>query len=466
MTKHSMKISPEKLIIERGRRLAIHECYMEKQNILEYGEGSVIVARSHKGGKYTIAVFLLDTYCLGIKDTFYRVLLEEHEYNGLIDQYKTYCTLEKIEYTEAHNWIFGALEFAYDAGIKPHKDFAVTQYLLEDDEDESIPIIEYGFGKNGKHFLVAHSKAEADLYIPVLRQHLGNDFNFIVEEKGPFGQDYTSETMYTHKHGKYPDTLDIKNIQLMEFIDKLKDSLPTKEDIDKVIGSDRETLKTGLQNLILFETGRTCNGIREEWCENQVPLMIYSLFLLGEAGDETSIDTVLEVLRQNEDYMDYHFGDYAEQTFTPVLHKLAKDRLDIMSDFMKEQGLYTYAKSLIFPVVTSIAAIYPQRRDKIIGWYRDILNFFISELPKGTAYCDGTLAGLAVSYAMDIKPSELLPEIEALYRTGLVDIMQNGKFEDVRNNIERHDGFAMTADPELDIYREFDALHDFCRQGQ
>ena len=62
-----------------------------------------------------------------------------------------------------HNWIYGAIAWANEAGISPHKSFSVTQYMLEEDT-EDIPLIEYEFGCNGKHRLCCSSKIEANKY--------------------------------------------------------------------------------------------------------------------------------------------------------------------------------------------------------------------------------------------------------------------------------------------------------------
>lgn len=52
------------------------------------------------------------------------------------------------------------------------------RYILEDDTDD-VPLIEYDFGKDGKHFLVA-SNAKETLYIRTLKKRFGNDFDYIV----------------------------------------------------------------------------------------------------------------------------------------------------------------------------------------------------------------------------------------------------------------------------------------------
>ena len=59
-------------------------------------------------------------------------------------------------YDEAHNCIYGAIAFAEEAGIEPDKSFKITQYMLDEDDD-NIPLIEYKYGKDGKHTLLTSS---------------------------------------------------------------------------------------------------------------------------------------------------------------------------------------------------------------------------------------------------------------------------------------------------------------------
>ena len=49
----------------------------------------------------------------------------------------------------AHNIIYGAIAYAEDLGFKPEKDWALSQFILEEDT-EDIELIEVEFGKDGK----------------------------------------------------------------------------------------------------------------------------------------------------------------------------------------------------------------------------------------------------------------------------------------------------------------------------
>jgi hypothetical protein len=86
----------------------------------------------------------------------------------------------ECSYEEAHNRVWGSIAYAEEAGIRPDKSFNLTQYILEEDTDD-VPLIEYEYGKNGKHFLTCRSELEASRYLPLMRQHLGEgNYHYII----------------------------------------------------------------------------------------------------------------------------------------------------------------------------------------------------------------------------------------------------------------------------------------------
>ena len=101
-------LSPEKYLKERARSLEIYECYVS-DNLKEVGEGYVIVSRIHTGGRVSMSAYLVDTYCLGVKDTFFRLRMEEEEYRMFLNYFDS--SLHRCNYEEAHNWVYGAIAF-------------------------------------------------------------------------------------------------------------------------------------------------------------------------------------------------------------------------------------------------------------------------------------------------------------------------------------------------------------------
>lgn len=186
-------ISPARFLKERVRLVPVYKCYLS-HNFEDETEGTVMVVRKHAGDKYTCGLYLVDKFCLGVKDASYYLRMEEAEYEDFLKYFTEGFNPHECSYEEAHNWVWGAISFAEEAGIEPCKDFDLAQYVLAEDNDE-VELIEYDFGDpSGAHCLLANSRLEASIYLPLMRQHLGDKFSFALgphdEVHGPEDWDY------------------------------------------------------------------------------------------------------------------------------------------------------------------------------------------------------------------------------------------------------------------------------------
>ena len=146
-------LSPENYIRTKARTLPIHEC-MVNAEWQEAGFANIIIARGHNNGNITVCFYLIDLYCLGIKDTHYMFNISKGEYQNIFNKADN-MNLIPISYTLAHNIIYAGLEYAEEFGFKPHKDFtSITRFMLEEDT-EDIELIDIECGKDGKPFYVS-----------------------------------------------------------------------------------------------------------------------------------------------------------------------------------------------------------------------------------------------------------------------------------------------------------------------
>ena len=297
-------LSPENYMRQRVRQLSIDKCYVSK-SIIDNGEGYVIVSRRHNEGKISYAVYLVDIWCCGVKDSFFRLRYEWEEFeNKFIGIYND---LKLCSYEEAHNWIYGAVAFAEEGGIEPDKSFALTQYMLEEDTDD-IPLIEYEFGKDGQHFLVCHTVQEANRYLPTLKAHLGNDVQFVIEdgkydipdldeetmmerlanfEDNPIFKTYGPQTEYTYQHPKYPEALQLTTPDwFYEELNSPENSISLKEElVNRILELPHDLVRENLERIILYHLGQTCDGVPEDLEEEDYTGIIgNSVILLGEVG--------------------------------------------------------------------------------------------------------------------------------------------------------------------------------------
>ena len=435
-------LSPERFLREKARGLEIGKCFVSN-DITICGEGHVVVSRLQKSGKISAAFYLVDIYCLGVKDSFYRLRLDEDEFEEMIDRMVPY-NIEECSYEVAHNWIYGAIAFAEEAGIKPDKSFNLTQYMLEEDTDE-VPLIEYEFGRNGKHFLVAKNKLEASRYLPFMKANLGDNFDVLIDDLDDFDEEedddepYTLiETQYTYQHPQYPQVLNVENQWIVpELCDPKNAIAPDDNLIDRILALPHDSLRRDLENLILYYTGLTCDHLPNEDSEDFNGVIGTSMMLLAEVGNEdSSLDVVLEVLRQSPKFCDYHICDGGDDTSVATIYKLGQHKLDKLMAFAKEEGLYSLSKSCVLSAVTQIANYQPKRRDEVIEWFREIIQFVFEKLPN-PQFFDSELLGDIIHELTEIQAKELLKEIRALFDTGYVDtfFISNSNYKEVEEDI-------------------------------
>ena len=162
------------------RSLPLGKCYISDTTLDVGGIFHIVVTRRHTGGRISMALFMVDMFCVGVKESFFRLRLEQEELDDMLDTTDWGFTFLECSYEEAHNRIYGAIAFAEEGGIEPDKSFALTQYFLEEDTDD-IPFIDYDYGSNGQHLLVCDSQLEASRYLPALRRTLGEDgFKYVI----------------------------------------------------------------------------------------------------------------------------------------------------------------------------------------------------------------------------------------------------------------------------------------------
>jgi hypothetical protein len=345
--------------------------------------------------------------------------------------------------------------------------FALSQYILEEDT-EDIPLIEFVFGKDDKPFLITNNRAEHDKYVSVLEKNVGiGNFDFLIldeeeeeeeEEEEDMKDPASKHTIYDYFYPEYPRELSLTHPELkVLFRAEYFYSLP-KGEINAILSLPHDSLINDLTHILLYETGKTvrdliANDLPDE--KEQHSAINHALFILGELKAECSLDTVLEVMRQNADFMDFIFGDSADMVLTLTLYYTGRNRLDKLMDYLKEPSLYSFFRTFVFDAVVIIARNEPERKDEIIQWFREVLWLYIEHVEDNKLY-DLMLAGMLMASLIDLKAAELLPEIQALFNTGRVDLYCAGDYAAVEKRILSDDGFCLIDVELLNIYERYD----------
>ena len=147
------------------------------------GIGHVIVTRANDQGSIAIGLYLIDTFCLGVKDCFVR-LGNEGDYQSLLENTQGICgELECVTPSYASTLIQKAVEYADKAGFKPHSDYLKAKKLLN-----GIPIDEnqkFDFGRDGKPLYIQgphETQADVRRIMKTLEQNNGaENYDFMIE---------------------------------------------------------------------------------------------------------------------------------------------------------------------------------------------------------------------------------------------------------------------------------------------
>ena len=164
------QLSPKKYIETKARSLPIHKCIVN-ENWENSKMVHAVIMRRHVTGNITMGYYLVDLMCLGVKDTFYEFNVSESYADERFN--KAGFNLIEVDYATAHNIIYAGHDFAMDYEITPHKDFALTKFILQEDND-NIPLINIATGYNdGKPHLMINELGEGKWALPLLKKNAG-----------------------------------------------------------------------------------------------------------------------------------------------------------------------------------------------------------------------------------------------------------------------------------------------------
>jgi len=139
----------------------------------ESGLAQVAVAQRHKPQRVSVCGYLVDTYCLGLKNTLGPEIMNERDLPGFLatfyrgiqpDSPAIDAPLELVRHL-----VWGAVDYARELGFEPHPDFAATAGHLGSWEGTST----ITFGREGRPIFVQGPHDNPRAVIRTLTEKLG-----------------------------------------------------------------------------------------------------------------------------------------------------------------------------------------------------------------------------------------------------------------------------------------------------
>lgn len=114
------------------------------------GLSSIAVARTHDGNDVSICGYLVDTYCLGVKNAVPPTMINRRDLPDFLDDFFAAYANEALPapIELAQDLVFGAVDYARGLGFDPHRDFYLTAPHL----GAWRPPSRITFGRDGKPY--------------------------------------------------------------------------------------------------------------------------------------------------------------------------------------------------------------------------------------------------------------------------------------------------------------------------
>jgi hypothetical protein len=135
------------------------------------GLGVVLVARNTGYKSFVACTYLVDYWCLGLKDTIGERKVNDIKYQQFVNLCYGRLTdgYQEISLEQAQAIVYGAIDYAEGLGLKPHRDFQKTKDHLGTWDGKP----KLTFGRQGKPFFFSRPYDDSERIIQTLRQNVG-----------------------------------------------------------------------------------------------------------------------------------------------------------------------------------------------------------------------------------------------------------------------------------------------------
>jgi hypothetical protein len=100
-----------------------------------------------------LAMFLLDVFCLGVRDTFFAIVGRD-EYDRRLRSWREAESLQRIDPAGLRKLLEGGVVYARELGFNPPPDYVVMHKIFGDVEAAACPS-RFQYGHAGKPFYIS-----------------------------------------------------------------------------------------------------------------------------------------------------------------------------------------------------------------------------------------------------------------------------------------------------------------------
>ena len=135
----------------RAGRTPIRHCLLS-ESLFDVGMGTVVLTRGATLRDISFGSFLIDVFCLGIKDVMFE-WMEGEAFELVVDAMDASSPLVPVEPSYARKLLRDLAAWAQSIGFAPHRDFAAVEPLFGEVSADASDAV-FQFGHDGKPFYI------------------------------------------------------------------------------------------------------------------------------------------------------------------------------------------------------------------------------------------------------------------------------------------------------------------------
>lgn len=498
--KQTQPLSAQQFILTRARQLELGPCYISS-DYETHPQKFIVITRRHKQGNLTAGFYLVDTGARGVMDSWHVFNVSKDDFEERLRATKDgwYWKMIEVPYELVHNYIYGSLEWAEEAGFQPCSSFTIDRNILEEDT-ENIPLIELEFGIDGKHFAVYKNDSEAERLNSIMSKHLepgtfvcikGSDKDF-EEEYDDDDDDDDDDDFLNDKERAFDKIDNLSDSEVMKLANDLKetcnnlqkelleaamesgadntrfvikmflelqefcererlsypplpysindnydypselklsktlqqvfiDSYDSMEDVESmpptykanILRMKRENLMQQLQQVLLYAMGEFKKNGEINEIQN-LPIALELLCTLPEGDIEKKRETILQLLKQPEEFIDdYIVYDFYE-TLPTWCAPLFNEKLDTFTEICHSKEYSEKRIPFIMGCVEQMEKENLISRKDAIDWYGNLLDFWYEHWNEH-CYCSANDISHIFCSLMNLHASELTDKVKKFF---------------------------------------------------
>ena len=165
----------------RAAHAPIQHCFLT-ESVFDVGMGTLVLARGATPHHVALSSFLIDTFCLGIKDVMFESV-ESEVFEMYMEVMDAGSPIVSVDPSYARKLLRDLAAWSQSIGFAPHRDFAAVERMFGDVSADASDAV-FRFGRAGRPVYIPGPNDSAHLIqrrIEQLQKYLGdNGFGFEV----------------------------------------------------------------------------------------------------------------------------------------------------------------------------------------------------------------------------------------------------------------------------------------------